>query len=84
MKKLVLLMAVLGLAACAPAHNDAHNDAQKTVTLKPNVITYDLPVSSYVYETRLADGTRCVYMNSINGKAITCEWKPVVVDLEDQ
>ncbi len=74
MKKLVLLMAVLGLAACAQP-----NEMQKTATLKPNVITYDLPVSSYVYETRLADGTRCVYMNSINGKAITCEWKPVVV-----
>ncbi len=70
MKKLVLMMTILGLVACAPANN-----SQRTATLKPNTITYDVP-DVYVYETRLADGTRCVY---VRDAGITCEWKPVVV-----
>ncbi len=70
MKKLILMMAVLGLAACARP-----NETQKTATLKPNVITYDVP-ATYLHETRLADGTRCVYAYGIS---LTCEWKPVVV-----
>ncbi len=73
MKKLTLMMTALGLVACAPVNN-----AQRTAILKPNVITYDVP-SVHIYETRLADGTRCVYMSSSHGKAVTCEWKPVVV-----
>ncbi len=70
MKKLVLMMTILGLGACARP-----NETQRTATLKPNVITYDVPVT-FLYETGLADGTRCVYAHSVG---LTCEWKPVVV-----
>lgn len=62
------IIAFVSIAGCAPA---------PTAHVQSNSVMYNAPVVN-IYEMRLSDGTRCVYLGSSN--AITCEWqRPVVL-----
>jgi hypothetical protein len=64
MKRICLLAAFALLTACTK---------DPLANYEPPTVRYQLPPGTI--EFRLADGTRCV---SVNGVAITCEWRPAI------